>query len=689
LWLPVAFGIGIGIYFALPHEPSRALALAAGAAGLCAGAFAGLSRGNFTRALCAAICATLIGFGVAKWRTESVAAPVLMHRIGPVDVEGRVEWVQQHGKGVRVLVSPTQIGSLKERGLPAHVRITVRGATTRLEPGVVMRAYAVLLPPPPPASPGDYDFGRAAYFDSIGAVGYAFGAPQIVMPAPTSSLAARILLPVSALRWRMAERIHSVLPSSTGAIAAALITGDRGGIADDDEQALRDAGLAHVLAIAGLHMGLVGFGLFWTVRACLALVPALALTQPIKKLAALAALAGTTFYLVISGATEPATRAFVMLAAMLLAIIVDRPALSMRSLGFAAAVILFMRPESLIEPGFQMSFAAVGSLIAVAEWEQARAARGRGRLAPTILPRTRHYLRGIMVTSLVGSIATMPYAAYHFDRATHYAVLGNLLAMPIMGLITMPAAAFAVVLMPLRLDVWPLHVMSWGIDAMLAVGRFVSHLPGAISSIPAWPLSTLVLLSLAGLWVLIWRKSIRWLGLIGIALAVLMIVSYRPPDLLVARDGITVAVRMSDERLLFMRRPADAYSASEWLKRDGDARSPAQAMAGQKDNIRCDAYGCVAVLASGRRIAITLRRDGLGEDCAAADIVVVAVPVRADCAGPRLVIDHAAVLHNGAYAVWLGDPIRLATVQGSRGDRPWSREPWARRLRVMRFNSGG
>lgn len=689
LWLPVGVGIGIGIYFALPIEPTRAWGAAIGIAGLCAAVFACRPRGHFVRALLAFASAVLIGFSLAKWRTESVAAPVLMHRVGPVEIEARVEWIQQHGKGIRVLLSPTRIDSLDPMQMPAHVRITVRGTASRFGPGAVVRVYAVLLPPPPPALPGDYDFGRAAFFDGIGAVGYAFGAPQILAPASAPNLFGRLFLTVKGLRWRMAARIHQVLPGSTGAIAAALITGDRGGIADADEEALRDAGLAHVLAIAGLHMGLVGFGLFWTVRACLACIPLLALTQPIKKWSAAAALAGATFYLVISGATEPATRAFVMLAAMLFAIIVDRPALSMRSLGFAAAVILFLRPESLIEPGFQMSFAAVGSLIAVAEWEQKKSMRGHGSTLSPVMLRVQRYLRGIAMTSLVGSVATMPYAAFHFDRATHYAVLGNLLAMPIMGLITMPAAALAVALMPLQLDAWPLCAMGWGINAMLGVGRFVSRLPGAVSNIAAWPLSALVLVSVAGLWIMIWRRSIRWLGLIGLAGAALLIAFSRPPDLLVARDGFTVAVRGTNGRLVLVQHPADAYSASEWLKRDGDTRAPAQAVAGAYDHVRCDAYGCVATAQSGERIAISRRRDGLGEDCAGAEIVVSAMTVRNRCQGPKLVIDRAAISHDGAYAVWLGGTIRFATVQGVRGDRPWSREPWARRLRVRPFNSGG
>jgi competence protein ComEC len=676
----------VGIYFALPFEPASAVAIWETLCGLYLGCAALASRRDGMRAGLALIAAVLIGFGIAKWRTESVAAPVLMRRVGPVVVEARVEWAQVHGKSIRALLAPTRIGWLRKLNMPRLVRVSVRSGGDLLVPGAIVRLDAVLMPPPPPAAPGDYDFGRAAYFEGIGAVGYAFGTPQIVSPAHISSFLAR---GIEVLRWRMAARIHDVLPGSNGAIAAALITGDRGGISDADEQALRDAGLAHVLAIAGLHMALVGLGLFWISRAILALIPGVALRYPIKKWAAAIALAGAGFYLVISGAATPATRAFVMLAAMLLAIMVDRPALSMRSLAIAAVIILFMRPESLIEPGFQMSFAAVGSLIAVAEWEQRRGAQRPGDGVSLPFPTVRRYLRGIAITSLVGSIATMPYAAFHFDRATHYALLGNLLAMPIMGFVTMPAAAVAILLMPLHLDAWPLHLMGWGIEAMLVVGRWVSHLPGSVSRIAAWPISALVLMSLGGLWVVIWRERWRWLGLIPAVGGMLAMLAASPPDLLVARDGETVAIRAADNRLYLVRRPADEYSAAEWLKRDGDGRTSLQAEANIAQGVRCDAYGCIAQMRGNTPVAITLRRDALAEDCAVAGIVVSALPARRQCRGPKLIIDRFDVSRNGAYAVWLGEKMRVETVQENRGVRPWSGEPWNARARKPKLNSGG
>jgi competence protein ComEC len=256
-----------------------------------------------------------------------------------------------------------------------------------------------------------------------------------------------------------------------------------------------------------------------------------------------------------------------------------------------------------------------------------------------------------------------------------------------MGFVTMPMAALSVVLMPLHLDAVPLHIMGWGIAAMLAVGRFVSCLPGAVSIVAATPVAALVLVSLGGLWIVIWRNGLRWLGLAPALAGILLVVIARPPDILVARDGQTIAFRGNDGRLYFMRRAADEYSASEWLKRDGDSRTADRAIASARDGVRCDAFGCVAQSAGGLRIAAVLRRDALRDDCEEADVVVSLVPARATCPNPKLVIDRFDVAKNGAYAVWLGKHVVVESTEQLRGARPWSAVPWQRR--TQRFSSGG
>jgi competence protein ComEC len=675
LWLPVAMAAGIGLYFSLPEEPPWGFAVMAAGLALAAGTLAGTANRAVFRIALALLAAASLGFGVVKLRTELVRAPVLARKLGTAGIDGRVEFVQTHGKSTRVTLGAVGLRRLPPERAPALVRVSVRSGAEALKPGQWVHLTAVLMPPPGPATPGGYDFGLAAFYDRIGAVGYAYGRPKPIAPLRANNWSEEIWLGVAKLRWTMTARIHAVLPGSTGGVASALITGDRGAISSEDEQALRDAGLAHVLAIAGLHMALVGLGLYWTVRALLALIPAIALRYPIKKWAALAALASATFYLIISGAATPATRAYVMLAAMLLAVLFDRPALSMRSLALAATIILLLQPENLLEPGFQMSFAAVASLIAVAEWEQARRARRTEPAAPHAFAGVRRYMRGIATTSFVGSVATAPYAVFHFDRATHYAVIGNLLAMPVMGFVTMPAAALSVFLMPFGLDALPLHVMGWGIELMLSVGRFVSGLPGAVSIVPAWPMAALVLLSLGGLWTLIWRQPWRWLGLIAMGAGAVVVIAAPAPDLLVARDATTVAVRGSDGLLRFVQPARDDYSAGEWLKRDGDGRESDAAVATPEQGVRCDAYGCIAKARDGSLIAVPSRIDALAEDCTRAAIVVSAVPARRLCNGPALVIDRIDVARNGPYAIWLGPPLRVETVEGERGHRPWSAPP--------------
>ena len=613
-------------------------------------------EGLWSRAAWILLAVLALGFAVAKLRETNVAAPIVPNPM-VAHLTGRVEALDWGRAGLRVVVDQIRSGRLAEP--PDRIRVLLRKGASELQVGQGIGLTAQLMPPPGPAAPGDDDFARSAFFARIGATGFAFGAPEVTplarAPYPWERLAAW----VEEMRVRLTLRIRAVLPGSEGAIASAIITGERGGIDADDEAALRDAGLAHVLAIAGLHMALVGAGLFWLVRAILAAIPAVALSYPIKKWAAVAALLGAGFYIVISGAASSATRAFVMLAMMFLAILLDRPALSMRSLALAAAILLLVRPEAITEPGFQMSFAAVASLIAVAEWEASRERlHAHGWLY-------RH-MRGIAMTSLVASLATLPFAIFYFGRATHYAVLGNLLAMPVMGLVVMPMAALSVAAMPFGLEQTPLKAMGWGIDLMVSLGRYVSHLPGAVTVTPAFPISALILMALGGLWLAIWRRNWRWLGLLPMLAGMLLAFTAPRSDLLIASDARTIALRGSDGLLSFPRPPKDHYAASRWLIRDGDARDW-RAAVGIAD-LHCDGVGCVARQGS-LVIALGLRAEAQAEDCARADIVISAAPINS-CHGPRLVFGARDIARAGGYAVTLS-PWRVQSVNGARGARPW------------------
>jgi competence protein ComEC len=619
-------------------------ALAAGATLALVAAF------GWMRVSAALLAALLLGFGLAKGRETRIATPVLGQAV-IAHLTGRVVSLEPRANGTRVVLDQPRSGAFQTP--PRRVRVALRGQAA-FQPGDWLSLTAKLDTPPAPSEPGARDIGRELYFQSIGATGFAYGKARLIIAAGPPDTMQRISQTVEDLRQRMTARIRTVLPGSTGGIAAALITGSRGGVSEEDEAALRDAGLAHVLAIAGLHMALVGGGLFWLLRAGLAAFPVVALNYPIKKWAAAAALAAGVFYLVISGAASPTVRAFTMFAFAMLAVLADRPALTMRSLALAAAVLLMARPDQIAEPGFQMSFAAVAGLIAVAEWEATRAV-SRGV--------AWRYAHGIILTSLVGSLATLPFALFHFGRAAHYAVLGNLLAMPVMGFWVMPAAAFAVLLMPLGWDAPALKLMGLGIDVMVAMGRWVSGLPGAVSQVAAMPVSALVAVALGGLWLVIWRTRLRWWGLLPAALGVVLAMRAAAPDMLVAPDAVTVAIRGDDGRLHFARKPKDKFIAQDWLRRDGDSRDIADAIG--MPGLKCDGVGC-AVKRDGVQIALPLRPEALDEDCVRAVVLVSAV--KADCKGPAVLIDQAKA--GQGWRITLS-PLHAQSVRDARGDRPW------------------
>jgi len=674
-WCVVAFGAGIVVYFALGTEPSRLVAALVALAAIAFAASGLRSSSTFTKLLCALIAASSLGFTAAKLRSERVDAPIIARDTAPLQITGRIEDVEIRAPNrARIVLAPSMME--KTAALPRRVRLTLIGAKAvqAALPGASVTALAVLRPPPEPALPHGYDFARWAYFQGIGGVGFTYGAPKLVEGAPPPSISDRINASVLALRLSLTERIEKAIPGPDGAISAALISGTRGGIPGEDTDAYRDSGLAHVLSISGLHLALAGLGIFFVLRALLALWPWLALTQPIKKWAAVAAFASASFYLMISGGGSPAVRSYIMLSAMLLGVIADRPALSMRAVAIAALAIMAFDPEEIINPGFQMSFAAVVGLIALAEWwaSRPRTEGPTGGRVLAVLRKARRYILGMLATSLVATLATTPFAIYHFDRAASYSLLANLLAEPVVAFIIMPSAAFAVVLMPFGLETGPLHIMGWGVHQMTGIAHWVSGLPGATNLVRAWPSTALLAIVFGALWIALWRRSWRWLGLLPIACAFVVIYFSAAPDMFIARDAQSVALRNVAGKLVILGPHPDEYTAAQWLLRDGDRRGVEAARVGAN----CDEVGCVAKARDGRTVALSLKLAGLIEDCTRAQVLISAIPIRRPCTAPEFVRDRFDVLHDGAMALTFTDKgIRIETVAGERGSRPWSKRP--------------
>lgn len=672
LWLPVALGIGIAGYLLLPWEPLLATSLLPVGAAIVL-RWAG-PRSILGLLACAILLAAAAGFALAKLRTESVRAPVLVKAIGARQLDGYVELVEPRaGKGgQRLTLRVISLEDTEAVQTPFRVRVRTLRENAELKPGDAVRLKATLSPPPIPALPGDYDFARTAWFARLGAVGYASEAAQALADAPPAPWSLQIAAPIERVRQSIGRRVTAALPGESGAIANALITGERGAISESTNQAFRDSGLFHILSISGLHMAIIAGAAFVTVRVLLAAIPAVALRYPIKKWAAIAAMLATLGYLLISGSSFATVRSYVMISIMFIVILLDRPALALRNVALAALAILVVWPESLLDAGFQMSFAAVVALVSAYEWLRDR--REASTIEPGLFGRTVRtgalFIAGIVLTTLIASLAVAPFGLYHFHNTQAYAVLANLVAIPVCNLIVMPAALATLVALPVGLEAGPLWLMGAGIDVMTWCARSVAGLPGAVGRVPAIPTLAFALVMAGGLWLTLWRTRWRLYGLLPIAAGIVLAPTATRPDVLVGRNAELVAVRMPSG-ILSASTPRSSFELARWLEHDGDRRSVAEA--GKAQAWRCDEVGCTARV-SGLTIAVAKTAAALRDDCRAAEIVVLRQPRTGPCPSARVLIDRTAIDRLGAHAIYIeGDGrLRIETVAAGRGQRPWA-----------------
>jgi len=672
LWLPVLFGTGIALYFSLPSEPLTLVAILPAVAALAlhlSGPRTGLA-GLITGAL----LTIALGAAAAKLRTEAVRAPLLQSQVGPIDVYGYVELIEPRaGKGQRLTIRVTAMQKHEAYAWPTRVRLVTRAENKALKPGDAVRLKATLSPPPGPSLPGDHDFARAAWFQGLGAVGFAIAAAEIDANAAPPPFGLSVSAQIARVRQAIGARILAVLPGEAGAIANALITGERGGISEATNQAFRDSGLFHILSISGLHMVIMAGAVFLSIRLALAAIPSIALRYPIKKWAAGAAMLGALAYLLISGAAFATVRSYIMISIMFLAVLLDRPAIALRNVALAALAILLVWPESLFDAGFQMSFAAVVALVSAYEWLRLRDAQQQGPARRGVFANILLFLGGIVTSTLVASLAVAPFGIYHFHNTQQFAMLANLLAIPVCNLLVMPAALAALVAMPFGLEAAPLWLMGLGIEAMIWCAHAVSTLPGAVGRVPAIPTHAFVLIVAGGLWCALWGTRWRLLGIVPIALGLMLAPTAQRPDVLVGRGASLIAVRGSDGRLSALATRGSSFELARWLEHDGDGRPPAEA--GKGKAFRCDALGCTAHV-KGLRLAVASSAAALRDDCALAAILVLRFAKPKHCRPSGPVIDIDAVAARGAHALTIGNgKVRVETVADTRGDRPWVRKP--------------
>lgn len=672
LWLPVALGLGIAIYFELPSEPALWLGPVLAAVALVLVFFA--PAGSLARAVAIGLVAAAVGFGLIAWRTSTVAAPTLSRPLFNVNVEGRIADIQRLPEGVRVVLEAVRLkggGVPPPEMTPLRLRVTLSKGAPPLHVGDRILVLANISPPGGPAAPGAFDFQRVAWYQQLGAVGYALAPAAVIDPGKPDGFVRAI----DALRANVVERIMKALSGPEGGVVAALLAGEQTAVDKDITRAMRDSGLAHILSISGLHIVFVVALVMGLVRHGIALVPPLALRIDAKKIAAVLALMVALFYTALAGAPVPAQRACAMAGFALLAILLDRTALSLRLIAWSAVIVLAIAPESLTGASFQMSFAAVVALIAA--WEAAAGWRRRlheraDRARYRWLWRLGAAVAASLATTLIASIATGAFAAYHFNRLSLLGVVANLFGVPLTGFWIMPWGLLAMLLMPLGLERFALVPMGWGVDWLNAIAKYVGNWPDAATLVPSMPGASLWLITVGGLWFCLWRHRWRFVGLPVVAIG-LLLGPPPAPDLLMSDDGRVLGLRDEKGVVHVASTRVDRFVADTWARRSG--QEGAKRWLASADD-EAAGLGCRTGLCRWRkgpwRIALVSDDRRLTEACANADIVLSTVDAQGRCRGPRLVIDRRDAWREGAQALWLDDQgVRRETANARRGDRPW------------------
>lgn len=709
-WVPVLMGLGAVLWFSAAATPSTPYI-----AGLflvvTTGAFLLRYRRPLSAATLAVVSLVCLGAMLSAWEAER-ASTVILDSAVTTTVTGTVIGREAVAGGRwRYIVDLTSTEDPELKRAPKQVTLSAPGRQAPAALGAVVKGRARLLPPSGPALVGLNDFGFDAFFAGNGAIGFFYGSPSATPPDPgrQENFYRKFRLALEDLRGSISNRIRDVLPGDTGAFAASMVTDDRRAISKETTEALRLAGLSHIIAISGLNMALAAGIFFVGIRALLSLSQEIAHRYPIKKFAAAGALMTVTGYYLISGFAVSAERAYLMMAIMLTAAMFGRPAISLRNVALSAIVIIVLSPSAILGPGFQMSYAATLALVAgYSAWQRRddRSSVDTFIRLPKALSAAWAFAAGVFVTSLIGGVSTLLFSIEHFHRIAAWGLLANLLAMPIISVIVMPAGLAALVLMPVGLDWLPLKLMGLGLDLVILVAQWAASLGGDVVTgrIHGWLFVGMTLCLIA---TGILRTRLRLVAVVagGVLLCLnAALPGVGRPDLVVHEDGQLVGLIDGEKIATTQERPG-SFVFEQWQR-----ALPAQAhvkpvVVGDRDAVlrrkltpeerktemvaletdlrelavnrfRCrEGRWCIARAGNGARIIVMQLRDLVGAACDRADLVVSPAKLRwSECRSGAKLLSSEQLRRTGTVEIWF-DPEnnrKFRVVAGlGEGDRPW------------------
>lgn len=615
----------------------------------------------------------LLGYSLALYRTHTSATPLLSKSFKPYQVVMMVEENQPLQKNrIRYTGKVISLSKLDRQKTPKRIRIRTTDQGPRFQYGDLICMKAMLARPKGPIRAGGYDFGLALWFKKIGGTGFNIS-PLKLCPYQNNHIKHHSSLDqiIANIRSFIGSKIDNGLNEPERAMARALILGDRGRVNKEDLEAMRKAGLGHLLAISGLHMAVFGGTLFILLRALMALFPIFSQNHPIKKYAAFGALIGSFAYFLISGQSIPTQRAVLMISVLFTAIMIERTALTLRNVAVAALIILILRPESLMSAGFQMSFAAVTALIIsynfLREYEPFQNLNN-GQRASWLKP--FYYLGGIWFTSIIAAIATAPFAIYHFHNISYMGPIGNMLAIPIFSLLLMPSALISLILMPFGLETIAFIPLKYSISLLLSTAHWTASFDPAVITTGAINFSSVLIMMVGLILIFFTNKPLNYLGIVLLSLAPISAAQYKKPDLYIGASAEIIALRGDDQKLYAPTGRKGTFILNNWLKADADTRS--LNFVRNNKYLLCDDTACSGKTA-GLRVTLIKSIAALEDACETADILIYKFAITRKCKKPKLTLTKRDLTNSGALSIYIKDKkMEIITANGFRKNRIWS-----------------
>ena len=684
LWLPVLMGAGITLYFALGAEPPLFLIGATPLIGLI------LIVARKHRTLFLGLSALLVfvaGFNAAQIETWRVTKPALKTALQPVSITGTLMRAEALPQGARLTLKYPSIKDMPREERPFQLRIKVKTPYADLPPaGSRVNVWGPLWPPNDAAFPGGYDFRRHAFFKQLGGTGLSYVEPRVYEARyPPRFFWDGFLLSFEQLRRALNLAVFQTLPEPQQAMTATLLSGSQTGIDTTTMEAMRTSGLSHLLSISGVHVSMMALLVFVPLRFLLALIPWIALRYPIKKIAACAAIIATALYTVLVGADAPTVRSALMIGIVFFAMMIDRQALSLRLVALAAMIIMLMTPSAMMGASFQMSFAAVLAMVAAYETRLDTALKnGSGVDIPAWLRRALFHMRDIVITSLIATAATTPFTIFHFQTFSFYGVIANMIAIPLTTLWIMPCLLLTYITLPFDMADLFIQGAGLGVAGLIQLAHVVAAWPYAKIPFPPMPVYVITALIGGGLWLCLWKKRWRYLGLIPIGLACLYPLTVTLPSVYVSNDKPVWAVRLRDGRMAIYGKHSEDFTVGQWLQHSMEP--PAlylnkQTMQDLPEELSCDESFCAydPPTLDGKPTIVFLHRDAspdiIEKVCANKALFVVVFSRLPDCHAGTL-IDAKALEQLGAHSLSVQKgKLTIRSVYDGQTSRPWGHIP--------------